>query len=92
MAKDLLMGIDIGTQSTRAALIDLEGKVAASASTPPNAHMAIGNIVNTPKPKPAYIPIADTSINTPPTRALDRDIAPPAIASKGASKAVMRIS
>ena len=33
MAKNLLMGIDIGTQSTRAALIDLEGKVAASAST-----------------------------------------------------------
>lgn len=33
MAKDLLMGIDVGTQSTRAALIDLEGKVVASVST-----------------------------------------------------------
>jgi len=28
------MGIDIGTQSTRAALLDLEGRVVASSSTP----------------------------------------------------------
>lgn len=34
MARQLLMGIDIGTQSTRAALLDLEGRVIASASTP----------------------------------------------------------
>ncbi len=33
MARQLLMGIDIGTQSTRAALLDLEGRVVASAST-----------------------------------------------------------
>ncbi len=33
MAEQYLMGIDIGTQSTRAALLDLDGKVAASAST-----------------------------------------------------------
>ena len=33
MAGQLLMGIDIGTQSTRAALLDLEGHVIASAST-----------------------------------------------------------
>jgi len=34
MAQQLLMGIDIGTQSTRAALLDLEGKTVASAGTP----------------------------------------------------------
>ncbi len=34
MARRLLMGIDIGTQSTRAALLDLDGAVVASASTP----------------------------------------------------------
>lgn len=34
MAGQFLMGIDIGTQSTRAALLDLEGRVVASASTP----------------------------------------------------------
>lgn len=34
MAGQFLMGIDIGTQSTRAALLDLEGRVIASASTP----------------------------------------------------------
>ena len=33
MARQLLMGIDIGTQSTRAALLDLEGRVVSSAST-----------------------------------------------------------
>jgi len=33
MASQYLMGIDIGTQSTRAAVIDLEGRVIASAST-----------------------------------------------------------
>ena len=32
MAQDYLLGIDIGTQSSRAALIDLEGKVVASSS------------------------------------------------------------
>jgi len=34
MTSQLLMGIDIGTQSTRAALLDLKGHVVASASTP----------------------------------------------------------
>lgn len=34
MRSQLLMGIDIGTQSTRVALLDLEGRVVASASTP----------------------------------------------------------
>jgi xylulokinase len=34
MTQQLLMGIDIGTQSTRAALLDLDGHVVASASTP----------------------------------------------------------
>lgn len=34
MRSRLLMGIDIGTQSTRVALVDLEGRVVASASTP----------------------------------------------------------
>lgn len=34
MAGQFLMGIDIGTQSTRAALLDLDGRVIASASTP----------------------------------------------------------
>ncbi len=34
MAGQFLMGIDIGTQSTRAALLDLDGRVVASASTP----------------------------------------------------------
>jgi xylulokinase len=34
MAGQLLMGIDVGTQSTRAALLDLDGHVVASASTP----------------------------------------------------------
>ncbi len=34
MKRDVLMGIDIGTQSTRAALLDREGRVIASASTP----------------------------------------------------------
>lgn len=34
MARRLLMGIDIGTQSTRAALLDLQGRVVASAGTP----------------------------------------------------------
>lgn len=34
MALKLLMGIDVGTQSTRVALLDLEGHVVASASTP----------------------------------------------------------
>jgi xylulokinase len=34
MTRQLLMGIDIGTQSTRAALLDLKGQVIASASTP----------------------------------------------------------
>jgi len=33
MAGQYLMGIDIGTQSTRAAILDLDGKVVASAST-----------------------------------------------------------
>jgi xylulokinase len=37
-----LMGIDIGTQSTRAALLDLEGRVVASSSTPQE--------MKTPKP------------------------------------------
>jgi len=32
--RDLLMGIDIGTQSTRAALLNRDGRVIASASTP----------------------------------------------------------
>jgi len=32
------MGIDIGTQSTRAALLDLDGRVIASASTPQEMH------------------------------------------------------
>ncbi|MBT3397330.1 MAG: hypothetical protein HN423_09160, partial [Alphaproteobacteria bacterium] len=34
MTSQYLFGIDIGTQSTRAALIDLDGRVVASASTP----------------------------------------------------------
>ena len=34
MTQPCLMGIDIGTQSTRAALIGLDGQVLASASTP----------------------------------------------------------
>jgi sugar (pentulose or hexulose) kinase len=38
MARRLLMGIDIGTQSTRAALLDLDGHVVASASTPQEMH------------------------------------------------------
>lgn len=38
MAKQLLMGIDIGTQSTRAALLDLEGCLLASAGTPHDLH------------------------------------------------------
>ena len=33
MAEQYLMGIDIGTQSTRPALLDLDGKVGASTST-----------------------------------------------------------
>jgi len=36
MTTKYLMGIDIGTQSTRAALIDFEGRVVASAATPQN--------------------------------------------------------
>ncbi len=36
MTSQYLFGIDIGTQSTRAALIDLDGHVIASASTPQN--------------------------------------------------------
>jgi xylulokinase len=34
LKRELLMGIDIGTQSTRVALLDLGGRVIASASTP----------------------------------------------------------
>ena len=34
MTQSYLLGIDIGTQSTRAALMSLDGRVAASASTP----------------------------------------------------------
>jgi xylulokinase len=34
MARQLLMGIDIGTQSTRAALLDTDGNLIGSASTP----------------------------------------------------------
>jgi xylulokinase len=34
MAKPLLMGIDIGTQSTRVALLDLDGRLVANAGTP----------------------------------------------------------
>ncbi len=34
MKRQLLMGIDIGTQSTRVALLDLEGRVLSSTSTP----------------------------------------------------------
>ena len=34
MKRQMLMGIDIGTQSTRVALFDLEGRAVASASTP----------------------------------------------------------
>ncbi len=33
MKRQLLMGIDVGTQSTRVALLDVEGRVVASAST-----------------------------------------------------------
>ena len=33
MTRQLLMGVDIGTHSTRVALLDLEGRVVASAST-----------------------------------------------------------
>lgn len=33
MSRQLLMGIDVGTQSTRVALLDLEGRVVSSAST-----------------------------------------------------------
>ncbi|UCG12457.1 MAG: hypothetical protein JSU72_18535, partial [Deltaproteobacteria bacterium] len=38
MAQPLLMGIDIGTQSTRAALLDLDGHVVASDSTSQEMH------------------------------------------------------
>jgi xylulokinase len=38
MATKLLMGIDIGTQSTRAALLDLDGRLVASASTAQELH------------------------------------------------------
>jgi len=38
MARRLLMGIDVGTQSTRAALLELDGRVVASASTPQEMH------------------------------------------------------
>ncbi|MDH4138594.1 MAG: FGGY family carbohydrate kinase [Anaerolineae bacterium] len=34
MKRQMLMGIDVGTQSTRVALLDLEGQVVASTSTP----------------------------------------------------------
>jgi xylulokinase len=34
LKRELLLGVDIGTQSTRAALLDLSGRVVASASTP----------------------------------------------------------
>ena len=34
MGRPLLMGIDIGTQSTRVALLDLAGRVVSSASIP----------------------------------------------------------
>jgi xylulokinase len=34
MARELLMGVDIGTQSSRVAFIDQQGHVIASASTP----------------------------------------------------------
>jgi xylulokinase len=34
LKRGLLMGIDIGTQSTRAALLDLDGRLVASAATP----------------------------------------------------------
>ncbi|MFB0536375.1 MAG: FGGY-family carbohydrate kinase [Anaerolineae bacterium] len=34
MKRQMLMGIDVGTQSTRVALLDLKGRVVASASTP----------------------------------------------------------
>jgi len=42
MTKELLMGIDIGTQSTRVALLDTQGKVLSSSSTPQE--------METPKP------------------------------------------
>ena len=38
MKQRYLMGIDIGTQSTRAALIDLNGRLVASASAPQAMH------------------------------------------------------
>jgi xylulokinase len=38
LKQQLLMGIDIGTQSTRAALLDLDGRVIASANTPQEMH------------------------------------------------------
>lgn len=34
MSRPLLMGVDVGTQSTRVALLDLEGRVVSSASAP----------------------------------------------------------
>jgi xylulokinase len=34
LKRELLMGIDVGTQSTRVALLDLDGRVVASTSTP----------------------------------------------------------
>jgi len=34
LKRQMLMGIDVGTQSTRVALLDLEGQVVASTSTP----------------------------------------------------------
>jgi xylulokinase len=34
LKRELLMGIDIGTQSTRAALLDLDGRLIASAGSP----------------------------------------------------------
>lgn len=42
MTKELLMGIDIGTQSTRVALLDPDGRVISSSSTPQE--------METPKP------------------------------------------
>lgn len=42
MARQLLMGIDIGTQSTRAAILDLDGRLVSGAST--------AQVMQTPRP------------------------------------------
>lgn len=66
------------------------GLPAATASTPARPAKAIGNIVKTLNPKPAYIQAAEIKSKTPPHSARARAIAPPAMANSGAMRAVER--